>query len=154
MKLLNELGVKLGLMTKPKFSELLAESVQGSAKPQQATAESERQSIATPVFNKLVESAAQEQRAKFLEAITSVSGPIRASELREFPTADCLRPEEVYEKEDLGTERLEHLQQCSWCQTMVSGSHTSPEEAAAWIRNLGSKLHARERVTGGGQRTV
>jgi hypothetical protein len=154
MKLLNKLGVKLGLMTKPKFSELLAESVQKSVKPPRAAAESEQESIATPVFNKLVESAAQDQRARFLEAITSVSGPIRATELREFPTSDCLRPEEVYEKGDLGTERLEHLQQCSWCQTMVSGSHTSAEEAAAWIRNLESKLHTRERVTGGGQRTL
>jgi hypothetical protein len=106
------------------------------------------------VFSKMVESAGQDQRAKFLDAITSVTGPVHASELRQFPTADCLSPEEVYEKEKLGANRLAHLQQCSWCETMVSGSHASPEEAAAWVRDLESRLHTRERVAGRGQHAV
>lgn len=154
MKLLNELGVKLGLKTKPKFFDLLEESVQRQPEARQASAEMVEKPISTPVFSKLVESAAQEQRSKFLDAMTQVAGPIHASQLREFPTADCLSPEEVYEKEKLGTDRLAHLQQCSWCQTMVSGSHASPQEAAAWVSELESRLHTRERVAGRGQCTV
>ena len=94
------------------------------------------------------------RRARFLDAMTSVAGPIQASELRKFPTADCLHPEEVYEKEKLGPERLAHLQQCSWCHTMVSGSHSSPEDAAAWIRANESQIHTRRRVANRGRSTV
>jgi hypothetical protein len=154
MKLLNELGAKLRFTTKPKFSDLLTESVQSSPGARQASSETAQKSVSTPVFSKLVESAAQDQRAKFLDAITSVTGPVHASELREFPTADCLSPEEVYEKEKLSTDRLAHLQKCSWRQTMVSGSHASPEEAAAWVRELESRLHTRERVAGRGECAV
>jgi hypothetical protein len=154
MKLLNELGAKLRLTTKPKFSDLLTESVQSSPEARQASTEAAQKSVSTPVFSKMVESAGQDQRAKFLDAITSVTGPVHASELRQFPTADCLSPEEVYEKEKLGANRLAHLQQCSWCETMVSGSHASPEEAAAWVRDLESRLHTRERVAGRGQHAV
>jgi hypothetical protein len=153
MKLFNELGAKLRFTARPSFSDLLTESVQSSPEASQASVETAQKSISTPVFSKLVESAAQERRAKFLDAITNVTGPVRASELREFPTPDCLSPEAVYEKEKLGTDKLAHLQQCSWCQTMVNGSHASPEEAAAWVRELEARLHTRERVAGRGQRT-
>jgi len=154
MKRLNELSEKLGLSSKPKFSDQLTESVESSPDVQEKAATMAEKSIATPVFDKLVASASQAQRSKFLDAMTNVAGPIHASELREFPTAECLRPEEVYEKEKLGTERLVHLQQCSWCQTMVSGSHASPEEAAAWVRQMESRLHTRERVAGHGYSVV
>jgi hypothetical protein len=148
MKRLNELSEKLGFTTKRKFSEQLIESVRETSETHPDAARATQKSISTPVFSKLVESAGQEGRAKFLDAMTSISGPIYASELREFPTADCLHPEEVYEKEKLGSDRLAHLEQCSWCQTMVSGSHASPEEAAAWVRAVESQLHTRQRVAG------
>jgi hypothetical protein len=154
MKRLNQLGVKLGFTKKPKFSEQLIESVGKSAETHRETTLAAQESISTPIFSKLVESAGQEGRARFLDAMTSVTGPIHASELREFPTADCLHPEEVYEKEKLGPERLAHLGQCSWCQTMVSGSHSSPEDAAAWIRANESRIHTRRRVASRGRSTV
>jgi hypothetical protein len=147
MKRLNELGVKFGFTKKPKFSDQLIESVRQSTETGGDTALETKESVSTPVFTRLISSSAVQKR-RFLEAITSVTGPIHASDLREFPTANCLSHEEVYEKDKLGSERLAHLVQCSWCQTMVSGSHASPEEAAAWIRALEPQIHTRRRVAG------
>jgi hypothetical protein len=155
MKRLNKLSLKFGFMKKPKFSDQLVEAVQRSPKVQECdsvlTEESASRSISTPVFDKLFKSAKGEERTRFLDAMTDIAGPIHASELREFPTLDCLTPEEVYEKDKLGDERLAHLERCSWCQTMVSGSHASPEEAAAWRRDMEPKVHTRQRVAGRGR---
>src|ERR1700731_3927563 len=143
MKRLNQLSVRLGFSKKPKFSEELKESANFLTAGHLESIRAKHESILTPAFSKLAE-----RRTRFLDAMTGVTGPIEASDLQEFPTVDCLSPEEVYEKEKLADDRLVHLAQCSWCQTMVSGSHASPEEAAAWIRGLEPRVHTRQRVAG------
>jgi hypothetical protein len=145
MKRLNELSVSLGFSKKPKFSDQLKESIGNLTPGHLESLRAKQESISIPVFSRLAE-----RRTGFLDAVTSATGPIEASELQEFPTADCLSPEEVYEKETLGDDRVSHLSQCSWCQTMVRGSHASPEEAATWIRALEPRIHTRQRVASHG----
>lgn len=97
--------------------------------------------------------AVGEGRNGFEKLLSEVAGPVDPSTVSQFPTADCLTPEDVHgieypasgkAIESLAPEKQEHLASCPWCQRMVSPSQPNGEEFADALAKARAALRQRE----------
>ena len=69
---------------------------------------------------------------------------------------DCLRPDEMDDMEQISSTRLQHLDGCAFCQSMVEGTHRVVERArqfaasaaAAWKFDLEQRKGPKSRGRG------
>jgi hypothetical protein len=71
----------------------------------------------------------------FEALLAAVTGPIDPAALPEFPTAECLTPEQVSGMVEAGRKEQEHhLATCPWCRNMLASEQPSPQEFEEILR--------------------
>jgi hypothetical protein len=82
----------------------------------------------TPFFDKVVACASGTETFEAL--LTRIAGPVDPAMIPQFPTAECLAPEQIYAIDNVGTERRAHLSRCPWCKSwwLSAGSTTVFEQ--------------------------
>ena len=80
----------------------------------------------TPFFDQVIAGASGTE--SFEALLTKIAGPVDPATIPEFPTAQCLTPEQVYAIEDAGQEQQAHLTTCPWCRNMLAAAQPSNEE--------------------------
>ena len=104
-----------------------------------ARAQEEPQS--TPFFDQVV---ARVSGAESFEAVlTKLTGPVEAEKIAQYPTAQCLTPEQVYDLRGAGPERQAYLATCPWCKNMMVAAQPSSEEFEQICRKAKSATNSR-----------
>ena len=107
---------------KASLAALLAK--QPSAPQGSANAEA----LETPFFDQVVEQADSMATASFEALLTEITGAVDPANIPRFPTSQCLSPEDVYNLENIGRQKQDHLSGCPWCKNMVAAAQPSEEE--------------------------
>ena len=103
----------------------------------------ERKPQSTPFFDQVVEGASGTE--SFEALLTKITGPIDPTTIPQFPTPQCLTPEQVYNFENVGQEQQAHLAACPWCKNMMVAAQPSDEEFEEICRTAKSAAKAQRR---------
>src|SRR5579871_5331708 len=77
---------------------------------------SEAKPLETPFFDEFMERADKTSIANFEALLTEITGAVDPAKIPQFPTGECLSPEDVYKLENLGQRKQAHLSSCPWCK--------------------------------------
>lgn len=97
----------------------------------------------TPFFDQVVEGANGTE--SFESVLTKLTGPVDPATIPQFPTSQCLMPEQVYDIDSVGEEQQAHLATCPWCKNMLVAAQPSNEEFEEVCRKAKSTSKARHR---------
>ena len=86
--------------------------------------------LETPFFDHVIEQADSTATANFEALLTEITGAVDPANIPQFPTSQCLSPEDVYNWGSLGLQQQDHLNSCPWCKNMVAAAQPSEEEFA------------------------
>jgi hypothetical protein len=106
------------------LAQLLAKQPATGSTFEQAEAADKPQN--TPFFDQVIAGATGTE--SFEAVLTKLTGAIDPATIPEFPTAQCLTPEQVYAIDDVGQEQQAHLATCPWCRNMVAAGQPSDDE--------------------------
>lgn len=120
------------------LAHFLAKRTPTGGAVEQAKAENKPQS--TPFFDQVVEGASGTE--SFEALLTKITGPVDPKTIPQFPTAQCLTPEQVYNFENVGEEQQAHLAACPWCKNMMVAAQPSDEEFEEICRRAKSAAKA------------
>jgi hypothetical protein len=109
---------------KSSLAQLLAKRPAAGSTLEQAEAADKPQN--TPFFDRVIAGASGTE--SFEAVLTKITGPVDPATIPEFPTAQCLTPEQVYAIEGTGQEQQAHLATCPWCRNMVAAAQPNNEE--------------------------
>ena len=109
---------------KSSLAQLLAKPLVSGRASEQARAEEKPQS--TPFFDQVVAGASGTE--SFEALLTKITGPLDPATIPQFPTAQCLTPEQVYDINGIGQEQQAHLATCPWCRNMMVTAQPSKDE--------------------------
>jgi len=107
---------------KASLAELLAKQ------PPTTPASGEAEGLDTPFFDQVVDRTDSTTTASFEDLLTEITGAVDPANIPQFPTSQCLSPEDVYNLENLGLQKQDHLSGCPWCKNMVAAAQPSEEE--------------------------
>lgn len=113
-------------MKKPTLAQLLGKQ---DWKPEPAAA---APAVATPFFDRIMANA--EGNESFAALLAKITGPVEPAALPEFPTRECLTPEQVCRLTPLNAAALVHLDTCPWCRNMMAAAQPSAEEFERILR--------------------
>jgi hypothetical protein len=108
---------------KSSLAGLLSRS-QASASTSESAAAVELPS--TPFFDQVVADASGTE--SFEALLTKITGAVDPAKISQFPTAECLTPEKVYNFDQVGQEQQAHLKTCPWCRNMLAAAQPTNEE--------------------------
>ena len=77
--------------------------------------------------------------------IWKLTGSVDPATIPQFPTSQCLMPEQVYDINSVGEEQQAHLATCPWCKNMMVAAQPSNEEFEEICRKARSASKARHR---------
>ena len=97
----------------------------------------------TPFFDHVIEGASGTE--SFEELLTKMTGPTDPQAIPQFPTADCLTPEQIYNFDSLGQRQQAHLAECPWCKNMMVASQPTEEEFGNICRKAKSAASAQRK---------
>lgn len=80
----------------------------------------------TPFFDQVVEGASGTESLETL--LTNLTGPVDPATIPQFPSPQCLTPEQVYAFDNVGQEQQAHLKTCPWCRNMLAAAQPTNEE--------------------------
>jgi hypothetical protein len=109
---------------KSSLAQLLARPSAAGSTIERAEVTDKAQS--TPFFDQVVAGASGTE--SFEAVLTKITGPVDPATIPEFPTAQCLTPEQVYAIDDVGQEQQAHLTTCPWCRNMLAAAQPSNDE--------------------------
>jgi hypothetical protein len=107
---------------KASLAELLAKQ------PPAPQASENAEALETPFFDQVVEQADSTVTASFEALLAEITGAVDPANIPQFPTSQCLSPEDVYNLENIGRQKQDHLSGCPWCKNMVAAAQPSEEE--------------------------
>lgn len=84
----------------------------------------------TPFFDQVVERAGGTENKGLEELLAEIVGPVDPLAIPQFPTPQCLTPEDVYTVDKLQPDKQVHLESCPWCKTMVGAAQPTYDEFA------------------------
>jgi hypothetical protein len=93
------------------LAELLAKQ------PPAPQASENAEALETPFFDPVVEQADSTATASFEALLSEITGAVDPANIPQFPTSQCLSPEDVYNLDSLGLQQHGHLSSCPWCKT-------------------------------------
>jgi hypothetical protein len=123
---------------KSSLAQFLAKRSATGCAVEQGKAEEKPQS--TPFFDQVVEGASGTE--SFEAVLTKITGPVDPATIPQFPTAQCLTPEQVYDINSVGQEQQAHLATCPWCKNMMVAAQPSNEEFEEICRKAKSAAKA------------
>jgi hypothetical protein len=126
---------------KSSLAQFLAKPLASDPAFERANAEEKPQS--TPFFDRVVASASGTE--SFEALLTKITGPLDPATIRQFPTAQCLTPEQVYDINDIGQEQQAHLATCPWCRNMMVTAQPSKDEFEEICRKAKSAASTQRR---------
>ena len=94
----------------------------------------------TPFFDQVVEGASGTE--SFETLLTNITGPVDPKTIAQFPTPQCLTPEQVYAFDNVGQEQQAHLKTCPWCRNMLAAAQPTNEEFEEIRRKTRSAANA------------
>ena len=117
----------------------------GRNQPSGSTFESEAAANlpSTPFFDQVVAGASGTE--SFEALLTNITGAVDPSTIPQFPTADCLTPEQVYNFDQVGQEQQAHLKTCPWCRNMLAASQPTNDEFEEIRRKTSSAAKAQRK---------
>ena len=123
---------------KSSLAQFLAKRSPAGCAFERAKAEEKPQS--TPFFDQVVEGVSGTE--SFETVLTKITGPVDPATIVQFPTAQCLTPEQVYDINTVGQEQHAHLATCPWCKNMMIAAQPSNEEFEEICRKAKSAAKA------------
>ena len=126
---------------KSSLAQFLAKRSATGCAIEQAQAQEKTQS--TPFFDQVVEGASGTE--SFEAVLTKITGPVDPATIPQFPTPQCLTPEQVYDINSVGQEQQAHLATCPWCKNMMVAAQPSNEEFEEIRRKAKSASKAQRR---------
>ena len=94
----------------------------------------------TPFFDQVVASASGTE--SFEALLTNIAGAVDPSAIAQFPRAECLTPEQVYNFDQVGEQQQAHLNTCPWCRNMLAAAQPTNEEFEEIRRKTSSAAKA------------
>jgi hypothetical protein len=126
---------------KSSLAQLLAKRPAAGSPFEQA--EAAKQSEHTPFFDQVIAGASGTE--SFEAVLTKITGPVDPSTIPDFPTAECLTPEQVYAIDSVEQHQQAHLTTCPWCKNMVAAAQPSNEEFDEILRKAKAAANAQRR---------
>ena len=109
--------------------------------------EAEKKSGSTPFFDEVVEGATGTE--SFESLLSKITGPVDPATIPNFPTPQCLTPEQIYDRERIGEEHKAHLATCPWCKNMMVAANPTNEEFEEICRKAKAAATAQSRNAAG-----
>lgn len=97
----------------------------------------------TPFFDRVIAGASGAE--SFEAVLTKITGPVDPATIPEFPTEQCLTPEQVYAMDSVEQEQQAHLSTCPWCRNMVAAAQPTNDEFEVIRRKAKSAANAQRR---------
>jgi hypothetical protein len=123
---------------KSSLAQFLAKRSPDGCAFERAKAEEKPQS--TPFFDPVGEGVSGTE--SFETVLTKITGPVDPATIAQFPTAQCLTREQVYDINSVGQEQHAHLATCPWCKNMMIAAQPSNEEFQKICRKAKSAAKA------------
>jgi hypothetical protein len=96
--------------------------------PTTATPHAKAEAVETPFFDQVLEHTDTTSSGSFEGVLTKLTGAVDPAHLPQFPTPECLSPEDVYNLAALGLQQQAHLSGCPWCRNMVAAAQPSEQD--------------------------
>jgi len=126
---------------KSSLAQFLAKPLASS--PAFARAKAEEKPESTPFFDQVVAGASGTE--SFEALLTKITGPLDPATIPQFPTAQCLTPEQVYDINAIGQEQQAHFATCPWCRNMMVTAQPSKDEFEEICRKAKSAANTQRR---------
>lgn len=97
----------------------------------------------TPFFDHIVEGASGTE--SFEALLTKLTGPVDAATIPQYPTPECLTPEQMYKFDTVGEQRQAHLAVCPWCKNMLVAAQPTDHEFEEICRKAKAAARAQQR---------
>jgi hypothetical protein len=86
------------------------------------------EAVLTPFFDQVLERTDTTSSGSFEGVLTELTGAVDPAKLPQFPTPECLSPEDVYNLAELGFQQQAHLSSCPWCRNMVAAAQPNEQD--------------------------
>ena len=96
--------------------------------PATATPHANAGAVETPFFDQVLERTDTFSSGSFESVLTELTGAVDPAKLPQFPTPECLSPEDVYNLAALGFQQQAHLSSCPWCRNMVAAAQPNEQD--------------------------
>ena len=96
--------------------------------PTTVTPQAKAEGVETPFFDRVLERTETSSIGSFEDVLTELTGAVDPAHLPQFPTDECLSPEDVYNLSALGLQQQAHLSGCPWCRNMIAAAQPSEQD--------------------------